>query len=106
MTTDCIVVAMSCNVKNNNNHSTYVPTHTTYLRIPICAMATDGSGSAASELEVGFIYPTMQELRAPAANQADTCHSRGVVRGAKGGEGVSAYVSIYMGGKGGTMKDH
>ena len=37
-------------------------------------MATDGSASAASEIEVGSIYPTMQEeLRAAAAKQADTC---------------------------------
>ena len=37
-------------------------------------MATDGSASAASEIEVGSIYPTMQEeLRADAAKQADTC---------------------------------
>ena len=36
-------------------------------------MATDGSASAASEIEVGSIYPTMQEeLRADAAKQADT----------------------------------
>ena len=52
VTTDCIVVAMTSNVKNNN-HSTYLPTRTTYERIPICAMATDGSASAASEIEVG-----------------------------------------------------
>ena len=49
---DCIVVAMSSNVKNNND-STYLPTHTTHVRIPICARATDGSASAASEIEVG-----------------------------------------------------
>ena len=34
-------------------------------------MATDGSASAASESELGSIYPTMQELRAAAAKQAD-----------------------------------
>ena len=38
-------------------------------------MVTDGSASAASEIEVGSIYPTMQELRAAAAKQADTCVS-------------------------------
>ena len=43
------------------------------IRIPICAMATDGSASAASEIEAGSINPTMQELRAAAAKQADTC---------------------------------
>ena len=36
-------------------------------------MAEDGSASAASEIEVGSIYPTMQELRAAAAKHADTC---------------------------------
>ena len=42
-------------------------------------MATDGSGSAASEFEVGSIYPTMQEgLCAAAAKQADTCVAGGV----------------------------
>ena len=35
-------------------------------------MATDGSASAASEIEEGSIYPTMQELRAAAAKHADT----------------------------------
>ena len=55
VTTDCIVVAMGSNVKNknSNNHSTYLPSHTTYVRIPICAIATEGSASAASEIEVG-----------------------------------------------------
>ena len=37
-------------------------------------MATNGSASAASEIEVGAIYPTMQEeLRAAATKQADAC---------------------------------
>ena len=36
-------------------------------------MATDGSTSAASEIEVGSIYPTLQELRAAAAKQGDAC---------------------------------
>ena len=30
------------------------------IRIPTCTMATDGSASAACEIEVGLIYPTMQ----------------------------------------------
>ena len=34
-------------------------------------MATDGSASAASEIEAGSIYPAMQELRAAAAKQAE-----------------------------------
>ena len=38
--------------------------------------ATDGSASAASEIEVGSIYPTTQELRAAAAKQAETCVAR------------------------------
>ena len=36
-------------------------------------MATDGSASAASKIELGSIYRTMQELRAAATKQADTC---------------------------------
>ena len=42
------------------------------MRIPICTMATNGSASAASEIEEGSFYLTMQELRAAAAKQADT----------------------------------
>ena len=50
-------------------------------------MATDGSGSAASEFEVGSIYPTMQEgLCAAAAKQADTCVAGGVVWDVEGGD--------------------
>ena len=53
------------------------------IRIPTCTMATDGSASAASEIEVGSIdpttqtryvgsiYPTMQGLGTAAAKQAD-----------------------------------
>ena len=37
-------------------------------------MVTNGSASAASETEVGSIYPTTQELRAAAAKEADTYH--------------------------------
>ena len=36
-------------------------------------MATGGSASAASEIEVGSTCPTMQELRAAAAKQAHAC---------------------------------
>ena len=36
-------------------------------------MATGDIVSAPSEIEVGSICPTMQELRAAAAKQADTC---------------------------------
>ena len=36
-------------------------------------MATDGSALAASEIEVGSVYPTMQELRAATEKQAGTC---------------------------------
>ena len=46
------------------------------IRMPTCTMATDGSASAASEIEEGSIHPTMQQLRAAAAKrakQADTC---------------------------------
>ena len=62
----------------------YLPTHTppprcTHTRhihtwIPICIiMATGSSASAAPAIEIGSIYPTMQELRAAAAKQAGTC---------------------------------
>ena len=58
-------------------------------------MATDGCGSAASESEVGSIYPTLQELRAAAAKQATcvTCCWCGVLWDAAGG-GVSPCVGI------------
>ena len=36
-------------------------------------MATDGSASAASKIEIGSIYPTMQQLRAAAAKQTNAC---------------------------------
>ena len=96
VTTDCIVVAISSNVKSNNNDSTYLPTHTTYVRIPMCDTAPDGSASAASELEVGLINPTMQELRAAAAKQAGTWFTRvalcGVRREERGSPRTSAFV--------------
>ena len=47
--------------------------HTYDIRIPICTMAADCGASAASEIEVGSIYPTIRELCAAAAKQADTC---------------------------------
>ena len=44
------------------------------MRIRTRTMATDGRASAASEIEVGSIYPTTQKLRvAAAAKQADMC---------------------------------
>ena len=36
-------------------------------------MAKDGGALAAPKCEVASIYPTMQELRAAATKQADTC---------------------------------
>ena len=61
-------------------------------------MATDGSASVASEIEVGSIYPTMQEeLRAAAAKQADTCVAGVAGRGMWRVE-VSPHVGIRMGG--------
>ena len=54
-------------------------------------MTTDGCASAASEIEVGSIYPTLQELGAAAAKQATcvTCCWCGVVWDAEGGVGLS-----------------
>ena len=64
-------------------------------------MATDSSASAASEIEVGSIYPTMLELRAAAAKQADNaCYARVVWCGMWRVEGVSPYVDIRIGGVG------
>ena len=60
-------------------------------------MATDGSASAAPEIEVGSIYPTTQELRAAAAKQADTFVARVAWCGVWRVEGVSPYVGIRMG---------
>ena len=66
---------------------------TTYLvRISTCTMATDDCASAASEIEVGSIYPTFQVFRAAAAKQATfcvTCCWCGVVWDAEGGGGLS-----------------
>ena len=63
-------------------------------------MATDGSASAASEIEVGFIYRTMQEFRAAAAKQADTCVAHVAWSDMWRVEGVSPYVGIRIGGIG------
>ena len=64
-------------------------------------MATDGRASAASEIEVGSIYPTMQEeLRAAAAKQADTCVAGDAWRGMWRVEEVSPHVGIRIGGLG------
>ena len=64
-------------------------------------MATDGSASVASEIEVGSIYPTMQEeLRAAAAKQADTCVAGVAWCGMWRVEGVFPYVGIRIGGTG------
>ena len=63
-------------------------------------MATDGSASAASEIELGSIYPTIRELRAAAAKQVDTCVAGVAWYGMWRVEGVSPYVGIRMGGIG------
>ena len=54
-------------------------------------MATDGCASAASEIEVGSIYPTLHEVRAAVAKQVTcvTCCWYGVVWDAEGGGGLS-----------------
>ena len=59
-------------------------------------MATGSSASAASEIEEGSIYPTMQELVAAAAKQADTCFA-GVVWDVEGGGGLSVRRHSYWG---------
>ena len=64
-------------------------------------MATDGSASAASEIEVGSIYPTMLELRGAAAKQAENaCVAHEVWCGTWMVEGVSPYGGIRIGGIG------
>ena len=63
-------------------------------------MATGGSASAASEIEVGSICPAMQELRAAAAKQADMCVAGVALYGMWRVEGVSPYVGIHTGGIG------
>ena len=54
-------------------------------------MTTGGCASAASEIEAGSIYPTLQERRAAAAKQATcvTCYWCGVLWDAEGGGGLS-----------------
>ena len=69
-------------------------------RTAIFNMATDGSASAASEIEVGFIYRTMQEFRAAAAKQADKCVAHVAWSDMWRVEGVSPYVGIRIGGIG------
>ena len=63
-------------------------------------MDTDGSASAASEIEVDSIYPTMQEVLVAAAKQVDTCVAGVAWYGMWRVEGVSPYVGIRMGGIG------
>ena len=68
------------------------------IQVPICTMATDASASAASEIEVGSICPKMQELRAAAARQADTCIQRLLVRhGVRCGAGLPVRRHSYRG---------
>ena len=63
-------------------------------------MVTDGSASAASEIEVGSIYPTMQkEHRAAAAKHADTCVA-GVAWCGMWRVEVAPYVGVRIGGIG------
>ena len=52
-------------------------------------MATGGRASVASEIEVGSISPTMQQLRAAAANEADTFVAGVALYGMWRMEGVS-----------------
>ena len=74
--------------------------HTYDTWIPIRTTATGGSASAPSEIEVGSICPTTQELRAAAANQADTCVADVALSGMWRVEGVSPYFGIHIGGIG------
>ena len=63
-------------------------------------MATGDIVSAPSEIEVGSICPTIQELRAAAAKQADTCVAGVAWCGMWRVEGVFPYVGIRIGGTG------
>ena len=63
-------------------------------------MVTGGRASAASEIDVGSICPTKKELRAAAANQADTCVARVALSGTWWVEGVFPHVGIDIGGIG------
>ena len=63
-------------------------------------MATDGSASAASEIEVGSIYSMMRKLRAATAKQAHTSVAGEAWCGMWRVEGVSPYVGIRTGGIG------
>ena len=63
-------------------------------------MAKDGGALAAPKCEVASIYPTMQELRAAATKQADTCVARMAWCGEWRVKRVSPYVGVRMGGVG------
>ena len=63
-------------------------------------MTTGGRASAASEIDVGSIFPTKKELRAAAAKQADTCVARVALSRMWRVEGGSPYVGIHIGGIG------
>ena len=63
-------------------------------------MATGGRASAASQIEVGSICRTMQELRAAAAKQADTCVAGVALYGMWRVQRVSPYVGINIEGIG------
>ena len=73
-------------------------------------MSTGGSASAASGIEVGSTYPTMQELRAAAPKKADTCVAGVVSCEVWMVVGVSSCVGIHIGGigwnDGGTLVDY
>ena len=56
--------------------------------------------SVASEIEVGWICPTMQELRAVAARKPDTCVAGVAICGMWKVEGVFPCVGINIGGTG------
>ena len=60
-------------------------------------MATGGSASAASEIEVDSICRTLQELRAAAAKQADACVAGVALSVMWRVEGVSPYVGNHKG---------
>ena len=59
-------------------------------------MDIGGSSSAAYEVEAGSICPTMRDLRAAAAKQADTCVASVALYGMWRVEGVSPYVGIHI----------
>ena len=65
-----------------------------------CLLVTGGRASAASEIDVGSIWPTNKELCAAAAKQADTCVAPVALSGMWRVERVSPYVGIHIGGIG------